>query len=59
MTLETKPMNLIGDGDTRHIGFKVEMPGAYEIASVSNFSITDLCGSVYMLQTNWLGFELF
>ncbi|XP_004502003.1 zeaxanthin epoxidase, chloroplastic isoform X1 [Cicer arietinum] len=23
----------IGDGDTRHIGFKVEMPGAYEIAS--------------------------
>ncbi|KAL2322100.1 hypothetical protein Fmac_026479 [Flemingia macrophylla] len=23
----------VGDGDTRHIGFKVEMPGAYEIAS--------------------------
>ncbi|KAK7306713.1 hypothetical protein VNO77_44668 [Canavalia gladiata] len=23
----------IGDGDSRHIGFKVEMPGAYEIAS--------------------------
>lgn len=23
----------IGDGDTRHIGFKVEMPGVYEIAS--------------------------
>ncbi|KAI4305809.1 hypothetical protein L6164_029152 [Bauhinia variegata] len=23
----------VGDGDSRHIGFKVEMPGAYEIAS--------------------------
>ncbi|KAK4780470.1 hypothetical protein SAY87_016576 [Trapa incisa] len=23
----------VGDGDTRHIGFKVEMPGAFEIAS--------------------------
>ncbi|XP_057433340.1 uncharacterized protein LOC130726128 [Lotus japonicus] len=23
----------VGDGDTRHIGFKVDMPGAYEIAS--------------------------
>ncbi|OIW02975.1 hypothetical protein TanjilG_13612 [Lupinus angustifolius] len=23
----------VGDGDTKHIGFKVEMPGAYEIAS--------------------------
>nr|ACU20457.1 unknown [Glycine max] len=23
----------VGDGDTRHIGFKVEMPGLYEIAS--------------------------
>ncbi|XP_061342290.1 uncharacterized protein LOC133288527 [Gastrolobium bilobum] len=23
----------VGDGDTRHIGFKVEMPGSYEIAS--------------------------
>ncbi|KAI9082270.1 hypothetical protein K1719_035814 [Acacia pycnantha] len=23
----------IGDGDSRHIGYKVEMPGAYEIAS--------------------------
>lgn len=33
---------LIGDGDTRHIGFKVEMPGVYEIASVSNFSINDI-----------------
>nr|XP_007146045.1 hypothetical protein PHAVU_006G008100g [Phaseolus vulgaris]ESW18039.1 hypothetical protein PHAVU_006G008100g [Phaseolus vulgaris] len=22
-----------GDGDTRHIGYKVQMPGAYEIAS--------------------------
>ncbi|MCH89020.1 zeaxanthin epoxidase chloroplastic-like, partial [Trifolium medium] len=31
--LETKPIDLIGDGDTRHIGFKVERPGAYEIAS--------------------------
>ncbi|KAK6646250.1 hypothetical protein PHAVU_L004437 [Phaseolus vulgaris] len=23
----------VGDGDTRHIGYKVQMPGAYEIAS--------------------------
>ncbi|XP_050369709.1 uncharacterized protein LOC126787838 [Argentina anserina] len=23
----------VGDGDTRHIGFKVQMPGAFEIAS--------------------------
>jgi hypothetical protein len=35
---------LIGDGDSRHIGFKVERPGAYEIASVSNFSINDFFG---------------
>ncbi|KAK4268635.1 hypothetical protein QN277_025255 [Acacia crassicarpa] len=25
--------HLTGDGDSRHIGYKVEMPGAYEIAS--------------------------
>jgi hypothetical protein len=35
---------LIGDGDSRYKGFKVERLGAYEIASVSNFSINDLCG---------------
>lgn len=37
---------LTGDGDSRHIGFKVERPGAYEIASVSNFTINCLCGQV-------------
>ncbi|CAJ1965164.1 unnamed protein product [Sphenostylis stenocarpa] len=26
-------LEAVGDGDTRHIGFKVEMPGAYEIVS--------------------------
>lgn len=26
---------VIGDGDTRHIGYKVKMPDAFEIASVS------------------------
>lgn len=29
---------LIGDGDTKHIGFKVQMPSAFEIASVSFLS---------------------
>ena len=29
----------LGDGDTRHIGFKVQMPDAVEIASVSKNSI--------------------
>lgn len=28
---------ILGDGDTRHIGFKASMPDAFEIASVSNF----------------------
>lgn len=33
--------HLIGDGDSRHICYKVEMPGAYEIASVSNIIINN------------------
>lgn len=30
----------IGDGDSRHIGFKVPLPDAFEITSVSIFSVT-------------------
>lgn len=30
---------ILGDGDTSHIGFKVPMPDAFEIASVSNFCL--------------------
>lgn len=28
-------VNVSGDGDTRHIGYKIAVPGAFEIASVS------------------------
>lgn len=30
---ETWLLQPVGDGDSRHIGYKVEMPGAFEIAS--------------------------
>lgn len=29
----------VGDGDSRHIGFKVPMPDAYEISSVSFYTL--------------------
>jgi hypothetical protein len=38
---------LIGDGDSRPKGFKVERPGAYEIASVSIILASMTCVADY------------